>query len=360
MTALEQFKLEYNVSEFLNKEASGAIRSYLNEQTPRTKTNYTLYFNDFFKEITKCNIDTVTWNEIVKIEHTDVAAYQKYLQKKIGNKNQTVNQKMGAIKKLFEFLKEKYPQFNINTNNTTVRRLKESKHDVESFDVLFEDEAYALFDFCETVNYKPQSQRLFFETMFNCCLRFDAVRTLTTENIHHIIDPLTRQMVYVIKVIDKSKDREIAIPDEFAQKLLDEPKNNDIVFKINNPTRIFEFGDQSLRNTLEKFCKESGIENRKIKLHSVKKAAVDYGFNFTGGDTKAVAEFAGHSDVNTTLRHYANQQKTYFNQISMKMGTKAEDGLQKLEELSKDDLIALIKKAGNSTIQKLVDTMKIK
>jgi hypothetical protein len=66
--------------------------------------------------------------------------------------------------------------------------------------------------------------------------------------------------------------------------------NNDIVFKVNNPDRIFDSGDQSVRVTLESFCKKYGIEeSRNIQLHSIKKAAVNSALTITNGNITGIS-----------------------------------------------------------------------
>ena len=357
MTALEKFKYNTKISILTNTEASGAIKSYIATLAKTTISNYTGRINDYIYFITGSDIHSITWKQLKSITYTDSATYQQYLISK-GNKNKSINQKMGGIKAMFEFLAVKYPQHNINPINGTVVKLPESEHENNPYGSLSEEEIYNLFSLCETVKYKPLSQKLFFETLFTTGLRFDAVRRMTTKNIHHIKDPETKSMVYVIKNVDKSKDRTIAIPDELAIRLLNEPNNNDIVFKINNPDRIFEFGDQSLRVTLEKFCKLYNIEeSRNIKLHSIKKAAVNNALIITNGNITEVAKFAGHSCANTTLKYYTDMHTNYTEQLSMRMG-KNDNDIEKLKELSKEELLLLIEKAGVSTTKKLVNILE--
>lgn len=357
-TALQQFKsLNNNISLFTNDEASGAINAYINTLAKNTVKNYIIRVNDYLISITGLDINTITWNQLKQISYTDSATYQQYLISK-GNSNKTINQKMGGIKAMFEFLATKYPQHNINPTNATVVKLSESEHDSKSHGSLSEEEVYNLFDFCKTMKYKPQSQQLFFETLFTTALRFDAVRTMTIKNIHHVINPETKQMIYIIKIRDKSKDRTIAIPDDLALRLLNENTNNDIIFKINNHDRIFEFGDQSLRFTLESFCKEYNIDNeRNIKLHSLKKAAINHALLITNGNITEVAKFAGHSNSNTTLKYYTDMHINYDEQLSMRIG-KNDNDIVKLQELSKEELLNLIEKAGIGTVKKLVHLLE--
>lgn len=359
MTALENFKLNNtNITLFTNDEASGAIKSYIKTKSINTAKNYQDWFNDYLLTITSSDINSITWEEIIKITYTDSATYQQYLINK-GNSNKTINQKMGAIKSMFKFLCEKYPNHNISSSAISVVDLPVSAHQTNSYGILEEDEVYSLFDYClEQVKYKPKSQQLFFEVLYTTALRFDAVRTLTTDNISHIVDPKSKQKVYIIKVVDKSKDRTIAITDALALRLLSEPNNNDIVFKINNPNRIFEFGDKSLRATLDKFCLSNNIDAiRNITLHSIKKAAVNNALEITNGNITQVAIYAGHSSPNTTLQYYANKNTSYMEQISMNI-QKDDNDMVKLGELSKEELLRLIEGSGVGTIKKLVRMIK--
>ena len=357
MTAIQQFKSN-NVSLFLNDEESGAIKSYLKTLAKNTQDNYKGRFNKYFQAITNSTIDNITWEQLSQITYTDSATYQQYLVNEGKMKNKTINETMSAISKMFNFLSIKYPQHNINPSNATLVNLFESEHENNSYGSLSEEEIYSLFSYCEKVKYKPLSQKLFFETLFITALRFDAVRTLTINNIHNILDPETKQMVYVIKTVDKSKNRTIAIPNQLALRLLDEPKNNDTVFKLDNPDRIFDFGEQAIKNTLTKFCKANNIdESRNIKLHSIKKAAVNNALTITNGNITEVAKFAGHNSANTTLKYYTDMHTNYTEQLSMRTGYDKND-MRKLDNLSRTELLELIDKAGVGTIKKLVNIME--
>lgn len=358
MTALEKFKSSSNISLLTNTEASGAIKSYMTTKAKTTQKNYISRFNEYFSLLFNSTVDTITWEQIKSITYTSTTRFQQYLLDK-GNNNKSINQKMSSIDELFKFLAKKYPEHGINIENTSVVKLFESEHQSNPHGILEEDEVYALFDYClEQVSYKPSAQRLFFETLYITALRFDAVRTLTTDNITHVVDPKSKQKVYIIKVVDKSKDRTIAIPDSLALRLLAEKDNNDIVFKINNPTRIFEFGDKSLRNTLDKFCLSYGIEDdRNITLHSIKKAAVNNALEITNGNITQTAIYAGHSSPNTTLGYYAKKNTSYMEQISMST-QKDDNDMVKLGELSKEELLKLIEGSGVGTMKKLVRMIK--
>lgn len=358
MTTLEKFKSSNNILLLINDEASGAINAYINTLAKNTIKNYIGRVNDYLISITGHTINNITWKQLKTITYTDSAAYQQYLISK-SNSNKTINQKMGGIKAMFEFLATKYPQHHINPTNATVVKLTESQHQSRSYGSLTEKEVYNLFDFCETIKYKPQSQKLFFETLFITGLRFDAVRTMTNKNIHNVINPETKQMIYIIKIVDKSKDRTIAIPDDLALRLLNELANNDIVFKMKNPHRIFEFGDQSIRLTLELFCKKYNIdETRNIKLHSLKTTAINHALNITNGNIIEVAKFAGHSTSNTTLKYYTNMHVDYNDQLSMRMD-KNQNDITILQALSKEELLNLIEKSGIGTVKKLVHVLDI-
>ena len=274
MTALQRYK-STKVSILTNEEASGAIMSYINTCTKsnQTKKNYTLWFNHYFNIICGKSINAVTWDNLKALTYTDTATYQEYLLNNEKNSPSTVNQKLGAIKSMFEFICRKYPEQNLNPNVLTAVKLNVSKHDIKSHGILKESEVKALLNYCTISNvpYKPEMQKLFFETMFITALRYDACLKLTTNQIKQIEDTETGKLVYVIKNIDKAKDRTIAITDSLAKRLLSakntitsKEATQDTAYNFKS-NRIFTLSDKAIRQTLASFCASNNItEDRNI------------------------------------------------------------------------------------------------
>ena len=69
--------------------------------------------------------------------------------------------------------------------------------------------------------------------------------------------------------------------------------------------------------------------------------------------------FGGHSHINTTLKHYADKNKNYTEQISMRVAKDDKDMLR-LQKLGKTDLLMLIERAGIGTVKKLVNMINDK
>jgi len=360
MTKLQEFQSTNNVSLFINDEASQAIQSYLNTMKTKSQKTYDNYkgrFNDYFSVITGKDLNTITWDDIKSITYGNAAAYQQYLINK-GNKNISINQKLGAINALFSHLATKYPQHNINPGAIAVVELPVSQHNSNSHGILDKDEVYALFNYCDTHDYKPKSQRLFFETLFITALRLDAILTLSTKNIHHVTDNKTKSKVYVIKVVDKAKDRTVAISDSLAERLLAEPVNNDNPAHKDDPTRIFGFSEKALTRTLRMFCESHGIgAERNIVIHSIKKATCNFALEATNGNIAEVAKYLGHNNPATTMKHYADMTTGYSNQLSMTLHEE-DNGIEKLQDLTKEELLSLIEKSGIGTVKKLIGLME--
>jgi integrase/recombinase XerD len=366
MTALQEYtSKKNNISLLVNMEASGAIQSYIQKcsksKSKRTKTNYTSWFNNYFLVITGKDINNVTWNDIAKISYTHVVAYQGYLEDR-GNCANSINKKLSAIETMLKFLSLKYPEQNINTQILNSIKAKVSKHEIKRHGLFKESEFRALLDYCnsDNVSYKPEMQKLFFETMFITALREDACLTLTTNQIKHIIDPESQNLIYIIQKVDKAKDREIAISDSLAERLLNARKNitkeeavKDMRYNFAH-NRIFTLSEKAVTKTLKQFCKANNIEeDRNISLHSVRNTTCNYALKQTH-DIYKVQLLMGHANINTTADFYAEQMISYADQLSIVLHDK-NISIDELSDLTKDELLMLISKAGNGIIKQLID-----
>lgn len=367
MTALQRYKSNKNITMYTNDEASGAINSYIETCTKSksTKKNYKIWFSHYFNIICGKDINNITWNNLKALTYTDTSTYQDYLLNNEKNSHSTVNQKLGAIKSMFEFICSKYPEQNLNPNILTAVKLNVSKHDIKSHGILKESEFKALLDYCllSNVTYKPDMQKLFFETMFITALRETACLNITTDQIVQIEEPTTGKLVYVIKNIDKSKDRTIAISDSLAERLLNsrdtlslrQSQRDNIYFKSN---RIFTLSIPAISKTLAAFCNHHNIpKDRNITLHSIRNTTCNYALEMTNGNITETANYMGHSNIQTTYDFYTNKQVSYTNQLSLTLHDKS-ISIDSLKDLSKEELLDLINSAGDMVIKKLIDLKK--
>jgi integrase len=259
---------------------------------------------------------------------------------------------------------KKYPEQNIDVKILSSVELKVSKHDIKSHGILKDIEVKALLDYCDNISYKPAMQRLFFETMFITALRHDACLNLTTDQIKHIEDPDSKQMVYVIKQTDKSKARDIAISDSLTERLL---KSKNIISEEEllkdtrydfASNRIFTLSEKAITKTLKQFCKSTNIsEDRNISLHSIRNATCNYALKQTNGNITETAKYMGHSSIKTTFDFYTDQSVSYTNQLSITLHDNS-ISTDELSDLTKEELLDLISKAGNGIVKQLIDLKK--
>jgi site-specific recombinase XerD len=239
-----------------------------------------------------------------------------------------------------------------------------SKHEIKHHGIFQEVELRALLNYCDTITYKPAMQKLFFETMFVTALREDACLNLTTDQIKHIPDPKSQQLIYVIQKMDKSKDRDIAIGDSLAERLLNVRNNltqeeslKDARYKFES-NRIFTLSEKAVTKTLKKFCKANNIsEDRNISLHSIRNTTCNYALQQTNGNIHQVSSLMGHSNINTTADFYADRMVSYTNQLSITLHDNS-ISTDELSDLTKEELLDLISKAGNGVVKQLIDLKK--
>lgn len=97
-----------NIINFDNGSAYKSINTYLDFLLLKGKKNtynsYKGFFKDFFEFIFgKNNMSILSWTQLINLADENVIDYIKHL-KNNGQKNKTINNKLSALKSLFEEL----------------------------------------------------------------------------------------------------------------------------------------------------------------------------------------------------------------------------------------------------------------
>ena len=113
------------------------------------------------------------------------------------------------------------------------------------------------------------------------------------------------------------------------------------VMPFDSNTPIFDMTPQTCRNMMAKLCEEMNIpENRNIKFHSLKKCGVNEVYMLTGHDTLKAQKQGAHQNIATTER-YLEKNEDLKNAPSLMIGKELDFTV--LEEMTKDDLVAVLK-----------------
>src|SRR5690606_28374840 len=100
------------------------ILTYLGElrmHSEKTAINYETHIRQFFKVMKNKEIEYLT-SEDLKIKRNDVLKYRQILQDQEGYKNNTINQKVAAVKSFYDNLKAN--EYDVNPSVFKVKKLK--------------------------------------------------------------------------------------------------------------------------------------------------------------------------------------------------------------------------------------------
>jgi len=347
-----------NVIGFNSKSFYTALNSILNdikEESENTHKNYLGTYRNFFQFILGKSLDNISWDDIKKIDFPTIQNYVDHLKKK--SKLPTVKAKIAALNTLYDRLhswdnsinKELFGQ--LKKIKITSQIKKEGRYGALTISEVNKLLKFASEQKCKGRENFGLEQKLFFEFALTLAIRKESILSLKWENIMKVLDKNSGEEVWVVYGYEKRKDIEKAINEDFFNRLSElknkETKQTDYVFNI---------CEQTLRKTLKDFCAENGIgENRKIKIHSLKKTSGDRTFDMTGGNIKLTADQLQHSDINTTYNDYLGQNMSYTEQPSFFLNFDEVNAIDtiKLDEYTKEQLIEAISKCNKNIINQI-------
>lgn len=355
MTALEAMKRENNIIGFRDNSCYGAIRAYLNNKKKGSKNTYDAckrYFNEFFQFVYGRNLSDITWEDILNIKYNDVIYFREYLQKNKDNSDKTINQKVSTLLPLFKELKKHNNKIDPSIVDVPAIPVEEVEEVIGS-DALTPEEAYGLLEFAKQQSYKGFVQYVFYKTAISTSLRKESLLTATVDNLKQIKDRQTNEMYWCVVVTDKGKRQMIKpITDELYEEIMELQSP---LYRANLKSdngRLFPISQQKLVETLKLFCSEYGI-NRDITLHSLRKTSADYANELVGGDIKKIQQQTGHKNPKVLINTYQGTRATLHSFPGLNM-FQENDNMEKLEELTKEELIDLIKQCDYSVARQLL------
>ncbi len=343
-----------NVVGFKTGNAYESIELFLESNADRSKDtekNYRSWISQFFMFTRNKSLNEVTWNDIQSIQYRDSLMFRKHLINDINNSSRTANTKMAGIKSLFEFITKVNKDIKIDTDVVDLKPLAENKNN--GWGSLTEDEWKALLEYCSNEKRKPVEKRTYFEMVIITAARTSALLDMTFNDIKERTDHQTGTIVKVIEMEDKGKFIQKPISDETYEKLMSLK-----TLTTKDSDKIINVSSKTLAKTLSDFCEWYGIDakGRRIVLHSLKKASLDLTFKNTGGNLLKTAKQANHSGINLIYDTYVGKNSSLTEAPSYSMLNKDEN-LEALEGLSKEELLALIKKSGKWVTQELVKNL---
>lgn len=339
-----------NNSSVVETKVYSFIRCFLEKKalnSPKTASDYETDIRQFFMLVKGKNLEMLTESDLV-LTTEDVEKFQIKLSR---NKDIKINKgkpyasasiarKISAVKKLYNRLeandyKVKEAWFNVD----------KVKGEQKSYGVLSWEQVIDMIDIVRKEE-KGDIKAVLLETAVITCFREQSLLNLTWDNIEKI------DGVWVLCAEEEAigKGKKISkkpINDDLYQRIMD--------LRYHGSNNIFSLSKKTVVVMMQRLRKQMGLDDT-VTFHSLKKCGINEAYELSGGDIMAVAEQGDHESFGTTMKHYMNKKKKFSEMIGLKIGQKVD--ISPIEELSKEELIKIIKKSSRSVQIELLNSIK--
>lgn len=317
-----------------NKNVYAIIHTFLTrkgQDSINTKKTYERSIRDFFKTMRNKEIKDLVEEDLYftkdQIESYQVALKEKY-------KGSTVNNAITAVKECYERLEDN--GFNVKSSWFNLERY--DGHDSESYDTLTHSEvtqAIALVSKTRKGSEKALLLRLAYATAF----RKESLLTMKWNQIINIDD------IWYVKVLGKGNKWS-------HKKLSDDLYNTLMEFKkTTNSEKVFQLTKTTVNRMMKHIRDNMDFGERRIVFHSFKKASINEVNIISGGDIKAMQQHGDHANAGTTLNTYL-AKKSLEELVIVDVNTVIP--VEKFDELSREELLSLVKGMDRNTVIKML------
>ena len=319
-----------------------SIKEFLRNKGIRSKNTESAYENDirqFFRYIAGKELEELT-DQDLKIKHSDMLGYQNYLYKEYVQPNSkrysniTINRKCNAVLSLYRHLKR--DGYDVDPD---VIKVDELPDDTKQIGFLTVDEIDSMLLINNNMELKA-----FILIALHTSMRKNAILALEWNQISQSYEDPD---FYIIRIMDKNKQDFKEIHKSIYELLLSIKKDEKYVFTIPRSTLDYQF---------KALCKKAGIdyEKRKISIHSLRKAGVDFVKQYTN-DIQAAQAQATHSSPTITAAIYTQKPKNLAARLLIEQ---VDNNI--FDELTHEELLELIKSQTNGLLFKFkMDAKKI-
>lgn len=323
---------------FENKSLFYYYDLFLNSKKQRSENtfrNYKLWIEEFFNYKYKSEISKVELSQLENLIQSDIQEYVNCLLDN-GNKPQTVDYKVKALKSFFGLLEVNEIDVNMKMFNKIVLPVK----NIQDHDSLTHEELESLFNYAKSQKQKSLEKYLLLKAFYVTAGRRNEMLNLTWEQIKKVKN-IDNDYIYVFEYQRKGdKATQMPINEDFYNELLQ------LKVKSQSPkSKVFNVSEKTMYTLFDKWKVENDIsESRGVSLHSLRSTSacdlLEKGFNL-----KQVQQHLNHSSINTTAM-YLKDSKNLKDKLSYKMTSNT---VETIEDLSKEQLVNLIKKLNLDT-----------
>lgn len=298
----------------------------LNQDSKNTRKSYEHAVRDFFLIMRNKKIEDLVEEDLI-FTKPQVEAYQITLRDKW--KATTVNNKISALKGCYQKFKDY--GFAVDPSWFEVKRYKE--RDKESYDTLTHEEICAIIELVSKTR-KGFEKALLIRLAYATAFRKEALLSLKWTDITN------RDGIWFIKALDKG--------DKWDQKKISNSLYNELMKQkaLIGGTKVFQLTSTTVKRMMKMIQEKMDFGDRRIVFHSIKKASLNEVNILSKGDLKLIQKHGNHSSVSTSLNDYIAKKEL---DDLLIIDTDKSIPLEVLDEISREDLVAVIKRLDRNT-----------
>lgn len=294
-------------------------------KSENTRKSYENALKNFFIWLNGKRLEILLPGDL-HIKNKDVIQYQNFLKEK-GNKNSTVNARLGAIRSFYSFLGAN--EYDVNNDIFSDIDKYDEDEDSESAGELTLDEVQRMIDFLKNDPNKGLEKSLLIMLAVTTSFRKTSLLSLNWSNISYS----EKENLYIISTyLKRKKDSKPITPEQYKQLLQ---------IKKPNQEKIFTLSSATVQRMMDKLKKELNIDDsRNICFHSLKNLAIGFACGILK-DMNAAQIQGNHKTMQTTKKFYIKANRRFGNMPGLKMWEKVE--MSKLDKLNREELVKIIK-----------------
>jgi len=324
--------VQFNTQE--DKNVWRCIKTFLErieQNSENTRTTYEYAIRDFFRTMRNKELEDLVEADLV-FTKPQIETYQVGLRNKF--KASTVNNRISAMKKCYIKL-EDYG-FDVKSSWFSLERYEQ--YDKESYDPMTHEEIIQAINLVSKTR-KGFEKSLMIRVAYSTAFRKDSIQKLKWTDI------VNMDGTWFMKTLGKGNKWDYKkISNDLYEELM---KQKEAV----GGEKIFELTDKTI-NKMIRFIRDNiDFGDRKITFHSLKKSSINEVALITNYDLKAMQQQGNHASVSTTLNDYM-AKKSLEDLVIVDINYKVP--VEKFDELSKDELLNLIKGADRNIQIKLL------
>lgn len=342
-----------NVEILTNQSVRDYIVTFVNSKSKNTAQSYMRNISNFFRSVKHKELNQLIDSDL-NIDILVIMKYRNLLVESGQYKNNTINQMIKSIKSFYDFLKGTSKYSYLETG--FFKNFDDLPDDTENIDIFSPEEAWILAELALAEQRDGLKKKALILTAAATGIRKDALRQLTLSNFKK---SKFKENVYIIssngrgtknRVLDKSKMIEKEIHFELYNMIKEAHGNND------ETAIIFDLSSTAIDDMMKRLVKKAGFDNRQnLSFHSLRKTGVMWVDEYTNGDAIAITAQGNWANPETAYRSYIDRKRK-INLAGVGMFEKIDNDIY--NELSRDELIQLLKSVGNGLGAQLRDKAK--